>query len=347
MHEIIDAYKKKRTKHYWIGACMVGATLLLAVVLINLGTAKIGIGDVVRILFSKLSGSALPDTIQPGIAAIVWDIRLPRMLTGIFVGAGLSVAGTVFQSLLMNPLADPYTIGVSTGAAFGASLAILLNILLATMLPVVPFAFASALVTLLLVVAIAQRSGMMTSSNLVVAGIIVSSIMSAGISFIKMAAGEEVAAIVHWLMGSLSATQWSDFAVIGPVAVLAGAVCMRFAPDLNILSLGEENAVALGVNVRKMRRLFLVCASLITAACVSVSGVIGFVGLVIPHILRIAFTPDNRVLLPLSALLGGLVLCLADNTTRILFRSEIPVGILTTLIGGPFFIYLFMKRRQL
>ena len=346
MVEIKSAVEQKNAKYFLIGTILAAAILLLVLLLVNMGASDIGFHDVARIISSKLFGLQMPDGIKLSDAAIVWDIRLPRMLTSIFVGAGLAVAGTVFQSLLMNPLADPYTIGVSTGAAFGASLCILLNLLFAMMLPVVPFAFVSALLTLLLVVVIANRDSVMTSSNLIIAGIIVSSVMSAGISFIKTAAGEQVGAIVYWLMGSMSAAAWSDVGVVAPVVLICSAVCFIFAADLNVLSLGEENAKALGVNIKWMRRLFLIAASLITAACVSVSGVIGFVGLVVPHILRFALTPDNRVLLPLSALLGGLVLCCADSVTRVLFASEIPVGVLTTLIGGPFFLYMFMKKNK-
>lgn len=346
MDEIKSAVQQKSAKYFLIGTVFVIALLLLVLVLVNVGASNIGFHDVVRIICSKLFGLQMPDGIKLSDAAIVWDIRLPRMLTSIFVGAGLAVSGTVFQSLLMNPLADPYTIGVSTGAAFGASFAILLNLLFAMALPVVPFAFVSALLTLLLVVVIANRDSVMTSSNLIIAGIIVSSVMSAGISFIKTAAGEQVGAIVYWLMGSMSSAAWSDVGVVVPIVVIASAICFIFAADLNVLSLGEDNAKALGVNIKWMRRLFLIAASLITAACVSVSGVIGFVGLVVPHILRFALTPDNRVLLPLSALLGGLVLCCADSVTRVLFASEIPVGVLTTLIGGPFFLYMFMKKNK-
>lgn len=324
-------------------------SIVIAVVICaNLGEARVSLQQIVRIVVGKLFFKPeLYADIPLGITAIVWDIRLPRILCAVFVGAGLSVAGAVFQSLLMNPLADPYTLGISTGAALGASIAIYVSGILAIVsLPVLPAALAGALLTLFLVTAIANRSNGLSSANLIISGIIVSSILSAGISFLKNAAGEEVGAIIFWIMGSLAARSWEHVLVLAPVVALGSLACFYYANELNILCTGEENAQILGVDVKRARWILILCASLLTAACVSVSGIIGFVGLVVPHLLRFALTSDNQYLLPLSALAGALLLMLADNFSRVVFASDIPVGVLTTLIGGPFFIYLFIRRTK-
>lgn len=340
--------KSQRKKSIFIGIILLNLIGLVVLISIYLGRAEFDAMEILKVIWGKITYQPnIYENIKNSRVAIIWDIRLPRILTGLFVGAGLAVAGTVFQSLLMNPLADPYTIGVSTGAAFGASLVIYFNIFFETVkLPVIPFAFAGAILTLILVIYIASVSGNMHSGNLIIAGIIVSSILSAGISFIKNAADEEVSAIIFWIMGSLAAKTWGQVLLVMPIVLVGSFICMFFAQDLNILCLGEEDAKSLGVNTNKMRKVFLIIGALITAACVSVSGVIGFVGLIIPHLLRFAVSTDNRVLIPLSGLLGALILMVADNLSRILFVSEIPVGVLTTLIGGPFFIYIFIRRNK-
>ncbi len=327
---------------------MACSVVIVAVVSISLGKADIDIVTLLKIVVGKFfSQESLLQNISQARIAIIWDIRLPRILTAIFVGSGLAVSGTVFQALLMNPLADPYTIGVSTGAAFGAVAAIYYNLFIsAFVLPITPFAFAGALFTLLLVIKIATRNGYLSSVNLIIAGIIVSSILSAGISFLKSASGEQVSAIIYWLLGNLAAKTWRQVGLAAPIIGVGTLVCTYFAGDLNILSLGEKESRSLGVDTLKMRRIYLVIASLITAVCVSVSGIIGFIGLIVPHILRFALTSDNRALIPLSAFLGGMLLLLADNVSRVAFNVEVPVGVITTLFGGPFFIYIFISRNK-
>lgn len=338
--------KRKRSRNFMM--IFTVAILCLIVVYTNLGEAQITIKQTLRVIIGKiLFKPELYETIPLGIISIIWEIRLPRILCALFVGAGLSVSGAVFQSLLMNPLADPFTIGISTGAALGASIAIYVSgILSLVYIPVLPAAFVGALLTLVIVTTVANRSNSLSSSNLIIAGIIVSSIMSAGISFIKNAAGEDVGAIIFWIMGSLASRSWEHVLVIVPSVIICCLVCFYYANELNILCTGENNSQILGVHVKKIRWILIITASLLTAACISVSGIIGFVGLVIPHLLRFGLTSDNKNLLPLSALAGGLLLMVADNFSRIVFTSELPVGVLTTLIGGPFFIYLFLRRTK-
>jgi len=345
MSDSIQRYKKNNKRYLITGVVFLCVLWALLVFTVSLGAMNIGLGTICDILLAKLTGNEqLLKGIKPNMVSVVWDIRLPRVICGICVGMGLSIAGTVFQSLLQNPLADPYTLGVSTGAAFGASLAIFMNIMFGVIVSIPIFAFIFAFITLVLVIVIAGRGGGLLSSNLIIAGIIVSAILSSGISFLKMLAGENVGAIVFWLMGSLSSRSWSDVLLVFPVVFTGGILAFMFSNDLNVMTMGDKNATALGVNTKRLRLLYLILGSCITAACVSVCGIIGFIGLIVPHMLRFRFTSDNRVLIPLSALAGGMLLSIADNVTRLLTTSEIPVGVLMTLIGGPFFIYIFVKR---
>lgn len=327
-------------------AIMVILLIVLILVAGTMGKASISLEAITRVMFGKLTHNPhMIEGMSGGIVAIVWDIRLPRILCGVFVGAGLAISGTIFQALLMNPLADPYTIGISTGAALGATIAIFLSaILQIATIAILPAAFIGALVTLFVVIKIAGNNQTLSSSSLIVAGIIVSSIGSAAISLIKSLSGDEVSLIVFWLMGSLASRTWEHVLVLAPVVVFGALICHRYARELNILSLGEESALSVGVEVKKVRMILLVTASLITAACVSASGIIGFVGLVVPHILRQSFTANHKYLMPLAGVCGAILLVLADNLTRVLLQVEIPVGVVTTLIGGPFFIYLFTSK---
>jgi iron complex transport system permease protein len=317
----------------------------LIVCTIGLGAMSVAPKDLLRVLGAGFSGNAwrVPD-LSPGVVAVIWELRFPRILCGILAGGGLAVAGVIFQGILQNPLADPYTLGISSGAAFGASLAIFLNISSGLPVSTTLSALIFASLTLALVLLIAERGASLAGANLIMAGIIVSAVLQAGISFLKMLSGENVGAIVFWLMGSLSSKSWSEAALLGAVIPAASVVAALFAGSLNVLSLGSREAGALGVEVRRTRLLYLLLGSLISAVCVSVCGIIGFVGLVVPHLLRFSVTSDNRLLIPLSALAGGFLLCAADTCVRLLASGEIPVGVVTTLLGGPFFIYIFIRR---
>jgi iron complex transport system permease protein len=311
----------------------------------GLGAARIPAADVARILLGKLAGNeASFQGMSGGTVSIVFDLRLPRIICAAFTGAALAAAGVIFQAILQNPLADPYTLGVSTGAAFGASLAIFLNTTVAASLPVPLFALIFSGFTLTAILAIAGRGAGLVKSNLIMAGIILSAILQAGVSFIKMASGENVGAIVYWLMGSLSGRSWGDVLLVAPATTAGLAIAFVFSRDLNLLSLGSRGAESLGVNAKRSRLLYLLLGAAVTACSVSVSGIIGFVGLVVPHLLRFSAGADNRMLLPLASLSGALLLVLADNAVRLIGTGEIPVGVLTTLLGGPFFIYIFVRR---
>lgn len=343
----IERLRRQRRRYAVTGLLLAAAALLLVAASAALGAMALPVHDTARILWGKLFGNAAAlAPFADNKIAVVWAIRLPRVLSALLCGMGLSVAGAIFQSLLGNPLADPYTLGVSTGAAFGATAAIYCNVVYGLFVPVTPMAFLTALLALLAVLAIARRGGGFSAGTLVIAGMIVSTILSAGVSFLKKISGESVSAIVYWLMGSFSAKQWTDVALLAAVILPCIALACVGAQKLNLMSLGDRAAQALGIHPQRTRLVLLLAGALITAACVSTAGIIGFVGLIIPHMLRMWLTSDNRALLPLSALAGGLLLLLADDAARLLGNGDMPVGVLTTLLGGPFFIYLFLRGRQ-
>lgn len=323
--------------------------LLLVLVIIfstGMGYIKISTLDVIKIIIARFYNDGhLLRGINNIFPYVIWEVRLPRILTSAIVGSGLSIAGVIFQGILLNPLADPYTLGISAGAAFGASIALILNISFLGMYSVPLFAFMGAVATLVVVMALSSSGGSVSSNNLILAGIIVAAILSAGISFIKYVADEQVSVIIFWLMGSFGSKGWPDVFLTFAFVLVGFGICIFFARDLNIMSLGDRSAFSLGVNTNRIRMTLLVTASLITAVCVSVSGIIGFVGLIIPHLMRFFVGPDSRKLLPASALTGAILLLSADTITRAVLPTEVPIGVLTALIGGPFFCYIFMKRR--
>lgn len=322
---------------------------LLALVLLSLGSGAVPVGfsDSARILFAKLLGQQQWLDGMPAMAtALVWDVRLPRILTAMAVGGGLAVAGAIFQGVLRNPLADSYTLGVSAGGALGACLCLLAGFAGFGVLSVSVWALAGALGALGVVLLMARAGGGFDATTLVLAGVMVAATLQAAIGFVKFLAGENVAGLVFWLMGGLSAKTWVEAGVAWAGVCAALPVVLFFARDLDALCLGDENAAALGVSVSKTRLCLLGAASLMTACAVSVSGIVGFVGLIVPHIMRLAAGPAHSRLLPLSALGGMLLLLGADTASRVLLAHEVPVGVLTALLGGPYFCLLFIRGRS-
>lgn len=323
--------------------------VLMILISLSMGYIQIPMADIVSILYGKLTGH-LPilENTSETYLAVLFDVRLPRILTCTVVGAALAVSGGLFQGILLNPLADPYTLGVSAGAAFGASIAILLN-LSAAFVSVPAFAFTGACVTLFVVVFLSYSSknpmAGLSSNNLILSGIIVAAILSAGISFLKFIANEQVSVIIFWLMGSFASKTWFDFLAVLIFLVIGLFISIFFARDLNLISLGAKSATSLGVDLKKITLILLVTGSMLAAVCVSVSGIIGFVGLLVPHTVRFVTGPDNRKLIPLSMLAGAFLLLLADTITRAVLPHEIPIGVLTALTGGPVFCWIFKKNR--
>jgi len=334
------------------GFLVVLFSLFLASVILvslSLGYLHIPTTDILRILVGRVSGhEPLIQGVDPTFTTIILDVRLPRILTCAIVGGGLALSGVLFQGILLNPLADPYTLGVSAGAAFGASIAILLN-LGATFVSVPAFAFVGACLTLLIVIFLSYSSknpsAALSSNNLILSGIIVAAILSAGISFLKFVANEQVSVIIFWLMGSFASKTWANVLVVLVFLFFSAVIALYFARDLNLISLGSKAAISLGVDQKKITFVLLITGSLLAGACVSVSGIIGFVGLLVPHMVRFITGPDNRSLIPLSMLAGGGLLLTADTITRAVLPHEIPIGVLTALIGGPVFCWIFKKSK--
>ncbi|MFC5134721.1 MULTISPECIES: vitamin B12 ABC transporter permease BtuC [Haloferacaceae] len=290
---------------------------------------------------------------------IVLLVRLPRILLAALVGFSLAAAGTVMQGFFRNPMADPSIIGVSSGAAVGAVAFIVFpTALSATLtLPLVGavdlglsygagvslFAFVGALVAAFGVYAIATRHGRTPVATLLLAGVAVQTFLGAVISYLQLQAGESLRRIVAWLMGHLSGASWNEVAATALVVPPLFAVLLVYSRDLNVLLLGEEEAHGLGIEVERTKRVLLAASALITAAGVAFAGVIGFVGLIVPHMLRLLVGPDHRVLLPTAALAGGTFLVAADTAARS-GAAELPVGVVTAAVGAPFFVYLLMSR---
>ncbi|AAG19698.1 MULTISPECIES: vitamin B12 ABC transporter permease BtuC [Halobacterium] len=279
----------------------------------------------------------VPETAQ----VIVGTIRLPRIVLGATVGASLAISGAVLQGFFRNPMADPSIVGVSSGAAVGAVAAITLPSVV--VIGVQPAAFAGALIAAFTVYAIATKNGHTPTATLLLSGVAVQTLLGAVTSFLVVNSGREIRPAMYWLMGTLHGSRWHDVEAALPVVVVGSAVLLAYAREMNVLLAGEEDAHTLGVDVDRTKRLLLAVASVVTAAAVSFAGAIGFVGLIVPHAVRLVVGPDHRVLLPVSALTGGAFLVAADTVARAT-ATEPPVGIITALIGAPFFLYLLRDR---
>jgi len=322
--------------------------VLAALVLVAAGSGAVSVPsmDTARILGAKLFGQPGWLTGVPDMSvALVWDVRLPRILTALAVGGGLSLSGAVFQGVLRNPLADSYTLGVSAGGALGACLCLLAGYSGFGVLSVPACALAGSLAALAVVLLMARAGGGFDAVTLVLAGVMVAATLQAAIGFVKFLAGENVAGLVYWLMGGLSAKTWAEAGIAWAGLGLGLPVALFLARDLDALCLGDEQARALGVPVSAARLALLGAAAAMTAASVAVSGIIGFVGLIVPHVVRIAAGPSHGRLLPLSVLGGMLLLLGADTASRTLLPHEAPVGVLTAMLGGPYFCWLFLKGR--
>lgn len=345
---ISDSIKPK-LQGAFIGQVLVLAALLVAAMITaaTMGYIAIPPAEVLKIVASAIIGNPhLSEGVNELFPVVVIDVRLPRILAAALVGSGLAMSGAVFQGILLNPLADPYTLGVSAGAAFGAAVAILLNLGFLGTFSVPLFAFCGAVATLFFVIYLSSSGEGLSSNNLILSGIIVAAILSAGISFLKYVADEQVSVIIFWLMGSFGSKTWLDVALVSVFVLIGLLVCLFFARDLNLMSLGARTAASLGVDTRRVPLILLITASLVAGVCVSISGIIGFVGLLVPHLVRFITGPDNRRLIPVSLLVGAILLLTADTVTRAVLPAEIPIGVLTALIGGPFFCYIFRKRQK-
>lgn len=333
-------------------------SILLVIVFITIsisviiGVANITVVDSMKIIFNKVPVIKKYINIsgmQNSHISIIQNIRLPRVLISFMVGYGLSIVGVAFQGMLKNPMADPFIVGTSSGAALGASIAILLklNNTFFGMGAVSIFAFIGALLATLIVYNMSRIKGKVAVTTLLLAGVATGQFFTAIMSFIMTLSTKDISKITFWTLGSFSGRGW-DHVLIAVVPVLVGSgIIYIFAKDLNIMLLGEDSAKNMGVDTEHTKKIILITSILITAFLVSISGIIGFVGLIVPHITRLIFGPDHRILIPASGLLGGIFLVIADTLARTLIApTEVPVGIITALSGGPFFIYLLRKVKR-
>lgn len=320
-----------------ISTAMCLGLALVMVISLFLGTAEVSLNKV----FGLLSGVLQRDD-PTGL--IVFKIRLPRIILAGLVGFALSLGGVVFQALLRNPLADPFILGVSSGAAFGAILAIFLGFGFALGTPVM--SFAGALLTVWLVMTLGSRRMGMESATILLTGVIINAFFTAIIMFfIATVADARLHAMLFWLYGDLSQSRYGPLAFITPLLLVASVILYGFAGHLNLITAGEETALQLGVEVEKTKKTCLLIVSLIIGLVVAFSGLIGFVGLIVPHLARMAFGSDHRLLMPVSAFGGAMLLVAADTLARtIISPNELPVGVITAFMGAPFFIVLLRKR---
>ncbi len=331
--------------------CLALALLAVIVVAVAVGAAGVPLGTSARILINRipLLGRTVHKTWDPSLETIIISVRLPRVLLALMVGMALALAGTIFQSLFRNPMADPGIVGTSQGAALGATLAFFFSIdfhwggLSAT--PV--FAFVGALATVLVLYALSRTGGTVPVTSLLLVGLALSSFLAAIVTTLMVISKDRLTNIFFWLMGGLGTTNWNMVTAVLPFIVVAVCVTLFFTRDLNLMLLGEERAAQLGLSVERFKLTMLITASLLVGAAVSVSGIIGFVGLMTPHIVRLLTGPDHKYLVPGSMLGGALFMVLADTLARTAIApNELPVGIVTAFFGAPFFIFLLKRKKE-
>ena len=337
-----------------------GFTMLILFILLilmigttsTIGSASISPIDVYRVVASKIpvvGGLIDIDSITSSQHSIIWSVRLPRVLLGVIVGAGLSISGASFQGLLKNPMADPYILGISSGAALGAAIAIIMKLEAAFMgfSGISIMAFIGALIAVTLVYKIGRIRSHVPVTTLLLAGVAVGQFLTAITSLLMVIYNRDMTKIIYWTLGSLAGKGWNPITTMSIPLIAAMGILLFFSRDINIMLTGEESAKSLGVNVERIKVYVLLLGTFITSMAVSVSGIIGFVGLIIPHIVRLIVGPDHRILLPASAIVGSIFMVFTDTIARtVISPMEIPVGIITAIFGGPFFIYLLRSKKK-
>ncbi len=344
---------------YWLPA-LIAAVLVSAFLSLGFGSTPVGLDDAAQVLWHALAAphsaggptsGALPGAAQtlapPARERVILEIRLPRTILALVVGALLSLSGVILQAFFRNVMAEPYLVGVSSGAALGAALAMLcgwgFHFGWFSTIPLSAFVFAIAVVAL--VYALNRSAGGLHTTGLLLSGIAVASAISAIVALLMVTSERSVQQVLFWLLGSLSAARWSHVLVVAPYGVLGLILMLALARDLDLLLWGDVTGAALGVSIERTRTLLLAAASLMTAAAVAVAGVIGFVGLMVPHMARFLVGPGHRRLLPAAALLGGVLLLWTDVLARTLAApTELPLGAITAIVGAPFLVYLCSAR---
>lgn len=332
-----------------LGAALAGVLVTGIAAAVSWGPVAVPVATVWRIVVAHLTGSAQAGTWTASQDTVVWDLRLPRALLGALVGAGLGVVGVVVQALVRNPLADPYLLGISSGASLSAVGVLVLGVPTVAGIALGPpvAAFLGALAAFALVWAIARRGGGLAPLRLVLAGVAVGYLLAGLTSYFVLNAGDEqvTRSVLFWLLGSLAAAQWPGLVLPAAALALGLVVLIGRARGLNALVMGDETAASLGVDVTRLRRELFVVTSLLTGVVVAVSGAIGFVGLVVPHAVRLVVRGDHRRVLPIAALTGAVLLVFVDIAARRLLEpQELPVGIVTSVLGAPLFLWLLDRR---
>jgi len=330
---------------------LISAALLLAALLFSVGVGSVNIspGVLLQVLAAHFAGQALPAGIPPAFSAILFDLRLPRTLLVALTGASLAGSGAAYQGLFRNPLADPYLIGVASGAGLGAVIAMGIRWAYSGLgLLAVPIsAFCGGLLTVVLVYFLARIGHTVPTTNLILAGVAISSFATALTSFLMLNSTGELRRAIVWLLGGSTLSGWQPVLAILPYVALGLGALLTTGHALNVLQFGDEQAQQLGLPVERTRRLIVLAATLTTAAAVSFSGIIGFAGLVVPHLVRLVWGGDYRRLLPLSILGGASFLLLADILARVVMApQELPVGVITAIAGAPFFLWVLRRSKQ-
>ena len=343
MTDATDRRRSYRLVMLILAAALIAAVVTAAVV----GAAGLSMGEALRAFFALLgSGADAQGDFPEWAPRLLWSLRLPRIALALIAGAALSTAGASFQGVFRNPLAEPYLLGVSAGAALGATIAIVWKPLGSGIYGIPVLAFVGGTLTAFLVYRVATFSGRTGSASLLLSGVAVGSTLTAITSFMMVATERDLHTVIVWLMGGLTTATWTKVFITLPVVTAGFVYMMLMSRRMNLLLMGEERARELGVDSQRTRRNLMIVASLTTAAAVAFTGLIGFVGLMVPHIMRLLVGPDHRRLLPAAALFGALLLLLADTVARtVLAPAEIPVGIITAAAGGPFFLYLLRRRK--
>jgi len=330
------------------------ALLALALCALALGVAIGSVGimpaDMISVLSHKLLGTALPDDIPAVMVSILWTIRFPRAVMAFLVGAALAASGTVMQSVLRNPLASSYTLGVSSGASLLASIVIVSGFTLPLVgqytLPL--FGFIGGLGTVFLAMALALRFDRnLENQTIILVGMVLSLFVNALLTLVTALADDHLSRLVYWQMGSFSGQTWANCGLVTSILLIGLLILMRYCREMDLMTFGEEQALSAGVDLQRVKFILIAISALLTGTAVSLAGVIGFVDLIAPHIVRRFFGSNHKLVVPASALFGGMFMVLADMVGRtILAPQELPVGAVTALIGAPFFAYIYFRRRR-
>jgi len=342
---------KRKSYKFYLTMLLLSVLILVATIFVAavFGTADITLKDFFNVMLAQLPGNDLGANIPKGHEIIILSLRLPRILLALFAGMGLAIAGTVFQGVFSNPMAEPYLLGVSSGAAFGATLAAIIdfNLRFLSFSAVGLFAFVGAMSVVLLIYKLAMQRGELPVTVLLLSGLAVNYFLSALITLMMTFNQDKIESVYFWTLGSFKNANWEKVLVVG-VVVLIGVVYLYLNNrELDLIMMGDEQAKSLGVDVDRLKKRLLLVSSLVAAVIVAASGIIGFVGLIIPHGVRLITGPSHRRLMPVAAIGGGVFLIVCDTIARtVLMNKEISVGIITSLCGVPFFLWLLYSHRK-